>query len=251
MRARSYVVGKVKAAVILLINRSPRLRWELASLTSTHAFQSVCATRNEEELDDLGRIDAKRIAPMLSPTTKVLDVGCGVGRVEKFLASQCQSIDAVDVSERMLTLAKTRLKGVNNVRFTRANASDLHPFQDETFDFCFSFHCLQHMAREDAWLALREIFRVLKPRGIANLHFPSFTSDTYFSLFKDEKHWSDNSRVRAYTLPELEKMAEAIGFEIVGSERVCLNPFVQPLEMNRDIIITLRKGVSSGALAGR
>ncbi len=247
MTAHTSVVERVKAAVVPFLNRSPRLRWGLAGITSRHAFQSVCATRNEEELDDLGRVDAKRIAPMLTPTSKVLDLGCGVGRVEKFLAPYCQSIDAVDVSDRMIALAKTRLKGITNVRFTRANATDLHPFQDETFDFCFSFHCLQHMEKEDAWLAMGEIFRVLKLWGTANLHFPSFTSDTYFSLFKDEKHWSDNSRVRAYTLPELEKIAEVIGFQIVGSARVCLNPIVQPVETNRDIIITLRKGAGSGS----
>jgi SAM-dependent methyltransferase len=241
MIARSAVIERAKAVILRLTSRSPRVRWGLASLTGRQAFQSVCATRDEKELDDLGAADAQRIAPLLIVTSKVLDIGCGVGRVEKFLFPFCLSIDAVDVSDRMLAVAKNRLEGVQNVHFTRTDAKNLRAFQDETFDLCFSFHCLQHMEKENAWLVLGEIFRVLKKGGVAKLHFPSFTSDTYFSLFKDEKHWSDNSRVRGYTIPELEKMATAVGFQLGRSERLCLNPMVKPVEPDRDILLTLRK----------
>lgn len=241
MTARSQATQRVKAIVLRLTSRSPRIRWDMASLTGNQAFQSVCATRNEKEMDDLGAADAQRIAPMLAVTSKVLDIGCGVGRVEKFLSPFCLSIDAVDVSDRMLAIAKTRLEGHQNVHLTRIDAKKLRAFQDETFDLCFSFHCLQHMEKENAWLVLGEIFRVLKRGGVAKLHFPSFTSDTYFSLFKDQKHWSDNSRVRGYTIPELEKMAAAVGFQFVRIESLCLNPTVKPVEPGRDLLITLAK----------
>ncbi len=235
------MIQRIKAALLPLISRSPRVRWGLASLTGTRAFQAVCATRNEKELDNLGQNDAQRILPLLNASSRVLDIGCGVGRVEKFLSPYCQSIVAVDVSDRMIALARTRLRVISNVQFTRANATDLKMFRNEMFDVCFSFHCLQHMEKEDAWLALGEIFRVVKPGGTAYLHFPSFTSNTYFSLFKERGHWADKSRVRAYTKAELEKIVTAIGFKIVRYEDVCLNPFVEPLEENRDILITLAK----------
>ena len=241
MTGRSLVIERVKTVVLRLTSRSPRVRWGLASVTCRQAFQSVCATRDEKELDDLGAADAQRIAPLLTLTSRVLDIGCGVGRVEKFLSPFCLSIDAVDVSDGMLAIAKNRLQGVQNVHFTRADAKNLRAFQNEMFDLCFSFHCLQHMEKENAWLVLGEIFRVLKKGGLAKLHFPSFTSDTYFSLFKDEKHWSDNSRVRGYTIPELEKMATDVGLQLVRSERLCLNSFVRPIEPDRDILITLEK----------
>jgi SAM-dependent methyltransferase len=241
MRAHSSVIEKAKVAIRPLLNRSPRLRWWLAGTTQAQAFQSVCSTQNEIELDEIGRADAQRIIPILTMSSRVLDVGCGVGRLEKFLAAHCASIDAVDVSDRMLRIARTRLKGAGNVHFTRTNANNLRVFSDGTFDICLSFHCLQHMEKEDAWLALREIFRVLKQDGNAILHFPSFTSDTYFSLFEDERHWSDHSRVRAYTLPELEKMAKAAGFNFVRIDSICLNPFVQPKEPNRDFLVIVRK----------
>ncbi len=247
MRPRFSVRQRIKTALLLLISRSPRIRWSLAGLTGRRAFQAVCATQNEKELDELGRTDSQRIVPFLNVSSRVLDVGCGVGRVEKFLWPYCRSIDAIDVSDKMISIARTRLGSVSNVQFTRANATNLHMFRNQDFDVCFSFHCLQHMQKEDAWLALTEVFRVLKLGGLAYLHFPSFMSATYFSLFTEKKHWADKSRVRAYTMPELERIVTSIGYDIVGHEEACLNPFVDPLEPKRDILITLRKQIDNGS----
>ncbi len=241
MKERSSLVEKVKSALLLVLNRSPRLRWGLASLSSKQAFKSVCATESESDAEQIGLIDARRIVPFTRSTSRVLDIGCGVGRVEKYLAPYCTTIDAVDVSDGMLRIARGRLKGIQNVHLTRANATRLDMFRDETFDLCFSYHCLQHMSKEDAWLVLAEIHRLLRPTGTAVLHFPNFASDTYFSLFKDHRHWSDNSRVRAYTLPELEKMAQMANLRLIRSETLCLNPFVHPSEPNRDLLLVLQK----------
>jgi hypothetical protein len=97
------------------------------------------------------------------------------------------------------------------------------------------------MEKEDAFLSLRQIFRVLKPNGIAYLHFPDFGAETYFSLFKQQSNWNDRSRVRAYTIPELRTILGGVGFKITREEHVCLNPNVQPTEEGRDILLTLRK----------
>ncbi len=232
---------RFKGAVLPLVSRSPRIRWWLASLTTERAYYSVCSTRDENELDKLGELDAQRVVPLVGPESVVLDIGCGVGRVEKFLAPFCKTINAVDISDRMIDIARKRLAKSSNVRFTRCNATDIGVFENETFDLCFSFHCLQHMPKESVWLALGEIHRVLKKNGTAYLHFPSFTSETYFALFKDQNHWGDDSRVRAYTMPELEKMVSATGFKLSRSDVAGLNPFVKPIESDKDILLTLTK----------
>jgi hypothetical protein len=82
---------------------------------------------------------------------------------------------------------------------------------------------------------------VLKAGGTAYLHFPDFSSNTYFSLFKEQDHWGDRSRVRAYTTPELQKIMGEVGLKITMQEHVCLNPYVKPIEDGRDILLTLRK----------
>lgn len=232
---------KVKSAILALVGKSPGLRWGLAGLTRKRAFRAVCGTDDEKQLSELGRADAERILPLINESSKLLDVGCGVGRVESFLSSRCQSIDAIDVSARMISIARNRTLPASNLRFSKANATSLNSFSTEAFDLCFSFHCLEHMDKERAWLALKEIYRVSKRGGIAYLHFPSFLSETYFSLFKEKKHWADKYRVRSYTLPEVDKMVTSVGFKIVRHETACLNPFITPLEPDRDILVTLTK----------
>ncbi len=234
-------IKELKSRVLPAVSRSPRIRWNLAAMSSQHAFHAVCATKSEEQLDRLGLADAQRMIPFLRSASVVLDVGCGVGRVEKFLWPHCFSVFAVDISDRMITIARQRLVGIKNVKFVRSTAWDLRTLHNATIDFCFSLHCLQHIDKEHTYLALKEIFRVLKPEGIAYLHFPSFTSETYFSLFTEEEHWRDRSRVRAYTWPELNKIVTSLGYTIEKEEETCLNPNVGPSESNRDLLITLRK----------
>jgi len=45
----------------------------------------------------------------------VLEIGCGIGRVGKQLASRCRKWIGCDVSARMLNLAAERLRGFPNV----------------------------------------------------------------------------------------------------------------------------------------
>lgn len=239
--ARRKVRTKIKSLLIRIVGKSRRLRWDLAGLTNRRAFESVCATSDEKNVDGLGIIDAQRIVPLVDKSSAVLDIGCGVGRVEKFLWPYCRFIHSVDVSDRMISVARKRLESIENIEFFRMSATDLRMFNDESYDVCFSFHCLQHMEKEDAYLSLTQIFRVLKPSGIAYLHFPDFGAGTYFSLFKQQSHWNDRSRVRAYTMPELGTIFQSIGFKITREEHVCLNPYVEPIEEGRDILLTLRK----------
>jgi ubiquinone/menaquinone biosynthesis C-methylase UbiE len=59
-----------------------------------------------------------------------------------------------------------REKGVANIRFARTDAQAL-PFGDDAFDTVFSHAVIEHVA--DPLAYLREIRRVLKPRGLVFL----------------------------------------------------------------------------------
>jgi len=98
------------------------------------------------------------------PGGSVLDVGCGAGRVASLLADRGFDATGVDVSEPLLTDARSRRSDVD---FQVADVRNL-PFESAAFDYAvFSFYGLDYvLPRAERLAALREIYRVLKPSGV-------------------------------------------------------------------------------------
>jgi trans-aconitate 2-methyltransferase len=105
-----------------------------------------------------------RVLDRLQPCAgeRVLDIGCGTGRLTAEIAARAQrsEVIATDVSASMLEQARAYYGGI--ARFTRANGMHL-PFVDGSFDAVFStatFHWIP-----DHEQLFGEIYRVLKPGG--------------------------------------------------------------------------------------
>lgn len=98
----------------------------------------------------------------------VLEVGCGEGRGVSTLLEYAKSFTAVDkIKEVTINLQKRFPSG----RFISMNIPPLEGLQDETYDSIVSFQVIEHI--EDDLLFLKEIYRVLKPGGIALLTTPN------------------------------------------------------------------------------
>ena len=102
----------------------------------------------------------------IGPSTRVLDLGCGVGGPARFLAAtfDCH-VTGVDLSENFIDAARylTERCGLQDqVSFEVGNAVDL-PFEDGSFDLVF----LQHVAMniQDRAGLYAEVARVLDPGG--------------------------------------------------------------------------------------
>lgn len=101
---------------------------------------------------------------------KVLDLGCGIGRLTKLIASQCEEIIGVDFSPEMIEQAKTYLTSIPNVKLFVNNGIDLSLFENCSFDFVYSMITLQHIPSLSVIENyILEIARVLKPGGYARL----------------------------------------------------------------------------------
>ena len=91
----------------------------------------------------------------------ILDVGCGTGYLSKMLGNY-GNVSGVDMAD--IALDYCRMNGISNV--TQGSVTEI-PYPDKHFDLVCALDVLYHQAVEDDSLAIREIYRVLKPGGRA------------------------------------------------------------------------------------
>ena len=195
--------------------------WDTLAMTEGDAMDAVLAgVKDEEELDLAGEKITEMLKEFVTPEDVVLDLGCGIGRIEKSLAKYCAEIHGVDISKRMVKLARKRLKGFGNVYIHKNNGRDLASFPDDKFDFVFSIDVLQHLEKEDSVFYLYEIHRVLKPRGKLYFNVPNFFDEENFRTFMDKyvKNLSSRTviRMRYYCPEEVKRILTSIGFSVVS-----------------------------------
>ncbi len=182
-----------------------------------NAADSVLTGASPDAFEAAGQWDADLVARHLPEKAAVLDIGCGIGRVERYLAPRVRELWAVDVSGEMLQRAAARLAGLPNVHLREVgNGEFLTSFENGRFDLVFSFLVLQHLEREDAFLYLRDAHRVLSAGGILVTQFPNFLSTVYARAFVEGAGISARSpgRVRAYTEAEVRQFVTLAGFEV-------------------------------------
>lgn len=109
-----------------------------------------------------------RFLKNISPKAAVLDVGCGNGIVYEFLAQKSIFYTGVDVSAKLLRIARARAakkRGNSQYKFRVASITAL-PFKDRSFSHVLCFAILHHIpSNELRESAFAEVYRVLKKEG--------------------------------------------------------------------------------------
>ena len=113
---------------------------------------------------------------------KVLDAGCGNGRLLELFKDKIIDYTGIDISEKLIELAK---KKYPQNAFLIADNLNL-PFPNDNFDKVFSVAVLHTIpSRELREKALSELKRVLKPKGLLILTvWDSWRKDTFPLLLK-------------------------------------------------------------------
>lgn len=100
---------------------------------------------------------------------RVLDFGCGAGRLSQALAEHADEVVGVDVSEPMLETARGLDRSGGRCEFVHNDSPGLGRFEDGSFDLVYSELVLQHLPADVIEGYLAEFMRVLNPGGVAVL----------------------------------------------------------------------------------
>lgn len=143
---------------------------------------------------------------------KILDIGCGVGTISFYLASKGHEVLGIDISNNAINACREsakRLRLKKNAHFRVINFPKQIP--DERFDLIICSEVIEHLYDDD--LALKKIFLLLKPGGIAFISTPSINAPLYkLGLAKDfDKRVG---HLRRYSLKELVNKCRKCGFAI-------------------------------------
>jgi len=194
-----------------------RLDWDERARQNARFFVNTEREQwTDEEFRESGRrtVEEEILTDMINicqgkdpKQMKILEIGCGAGRVTRALSEVFGEVWAVDVSGEMIRQAGEFLRDRGNVHLLQNNGADLEGITESaSFDFAFSTIVFQHIPSRDVIVGyVREVHRLLRPGALFKFQVQG---DTSFETKPDDT-WLGVSFSDAQAV----EMAEACGFE--------------------------------------
>ncbi len=189
-----------------------------------------------------GRIRSSRRANyfiakgVITHESNVLELGCGTGLFTRIIYERTKAtINAIDISEELIYIAKEKY---DFAKFSIMNAEYLN-FDSNQFDVVFGSSVLHHLNYR---IALKEVYRVLKPGGRMIFAEPNMLNPHIFLQKKFpflKRHFGDCPHETAFTRWQLAKTLNSLGF---SSIEVVPYDFLYPLIPDFSISFVNRVG---------
>ena len=149
------VVTLVYPEEILRMNKSEKF-WDKQAENYAKDQQNIQLTDNKDFINTL---------KYLNIDDMVLDYGCGAGIVSNAIADKVKEIHAIDISSKMIEVAKNKAseRNIENINYAQATILD-ERYKKESFNVILAFRIL-HML-EDTHVVMGRINELLKPGGV-------------------------------------------------------------------------------------
>lgn len=195
------------------------------SVLTQENFRRERFAEHAEGFSQSGRGDANRLWSTalrsgldLSTRMTCFELGCGVGRITRWLAERFSRVVAVDISKPHLEIARMNLEksGVDNVSFV--HLSRLEALQEiANFDVFFSVIVLQHNPPPVIAEMLRVILQNLKTGGVGYFQVPTYHPDYAFRTNAYLSLLTDHSRMEMHLLPQRDvfRIVESAGCRVL------------------------------------
>ncbi len=138
---------------------------------------------------------------------RVLEIGCGAGRMTRALARMFGEVHGVDISGEMLRQARQHLAGCPDVFLHQTNGLDLSVVPALPFDFAFSYIVFQHVpAKEVIENYIRDVGRLLMPGRLFKFQVQGYPAEGL--------EVADTWLGACFTVEEMHAIAGRHGFEL-------------------------------------
>jgi len=167
----------------------------------------------------------------------VIELACGEGRHVKKYVNKAGNITLVDILDKNIKVCQERYKDCNNIRYYCNDGYDLKELKDNSYTALFTYDAMVHFEMMDIYSYLKDIYRVLKPNGMALFHH-SNNGEDYRNNFLSNKHCRNfmSKEIFAY-------LAYKCGFEIVEQYIIDWGKG-ENLVKSLDCVTLVRKNVS-------
>lgn len=202
--------------------------WERAASSENYRNSIAQGFLREKSFKRIGESQTKAILGFLGKydisidNKRVVEIGCGAGRITEFLAKKAEFIYATDISMGMLKRFRERLGDIPNVALICSG--DFSVIPDSSADIILSFLVFQHIPEILVKALLKDSIRVLKPGG--HLVFQLSTKDKH-EVVKSKSGATDMVR---WTIEELEKIIKKTKYKVVSPMTSWLKIWRKPNE---------------------
>lgn len=130
-------------------------------------FYDVVIAPNQDKL-------FAQIKDLIYPGSKVIDVGCGTGRLEFAIAEKCKAVLGIDLSEKNIRRANFRLlqSQENKISFLHSNMQGIITGGEHHFDFAILTYVIHEVDEEERIILLNDIASVADKIIIGDYLFP-------------------------------------------------------------------------------
>lgn len=140
-----------------------------------------------------------------------LDFACGTGRITSFLAERVDDVTGVDVSESMLSQARTRVPSASLLRVDLTSGD--HPLMSRRFDLITSFRFFVNAEDSLRRAAMSALSGLLAPGGTIVFNNHHHIGSPYIRTVRAAE-LARGRPYRSMSRAEMEELAESAGLRI-------------------------------------
>ena len=197
----------------------------------------------------------------ISQGAKVLDMGCGTGRVSKYIADIVGpdgQVVAIDPDEERIKIAQENYKEVGHLQFHVGNSVTGFSHDDEPYyDFHVSTNAFDWLSNGEKQIYVEKAYRCLQPGGKFGIwcgervpgitefctSFHCLTQDGYSKIFQDQGLFS-NVVIERRTIPYCFETLEVFRRWFKASTGLVVEEYIEPAYMSEIVIKKADGGIT-------